>query len=130
RSAMTKRMWWLAALVAPLLVAGLGYGALRYMTAVPGKPHRGELPPLTAEEAALATALKRHIATIAAREHNIARYDELEKVALYIEATLESFGYTVGRQEFTADGKRVRNIDVTIAPPAGTPGPEVGVVAA
>ena len=110
---MTKRMWWLAALAVPLLVAGLGYSALRYMTAVPGKPYRGELPPLTTEEIALATALKRHIATIAAREHNIARYDELERVARYIEATLESFGYTVGRQEFAADGKRFRNIDVT-----------------
>ena len=127
---MTKRMWWLAALVVPLLVAGLGYGALRYMTAVPGKPHRGELPPLTAEETALATALKRHIATIAAHEHNIAHYDELEKVARYIEATLESFGYTVGRQEFTADGKRVRNIDVTIEPPAEKSDPEVVVVGA
>jgi len=124
-------MWWLAALVALVLAAGLGYGALRYMTAVPGKPHHGELPPLTADETALAAALKRHIATIAAREHNIVRYDELEKVARYIEATLESFDYAVGRQEFTADGKRVRNIDVTIEPAAaGTADPEVVVVGA
>src|SRR5437899_3287262 len=79
---MTKRMWWLA-LVVPLLVAGLGYGALRYMTAVPGKPHRGELPPLTAEESALATALKRHIATIAERKERVVAMYSLETIGFY-----------------------------------------------
>src|SRR5262245_51926051 len=63
------RMWSLATLVVLLLaVAGFGYGALHYMTAVPGQTHSGELKPLTADETALAAALKRHIATIAARE--------------------------------------------------------------
>jgi len=111
-------------------VAGLGYGALHYMTAVPGTPHRGALAPLTADETALAAALKQHIAVIAAREHNVARYDELEKVARYLETTLESYGNAVGRQEFVADGKPVRNIDVTIEPPAGIADPEVVVVGA
>jgi Peptidase family M28 len=120
----------LVAIVLLLAVAGFGYGALHYMTAVPGQPHSGALKPLTADETALAAALKRHIATIAAREHNVAHYDELEKVARYIEATLESFGYTVGRQEFTAERKLVRNIDVTIEPPAAQPDPEVVVVGA
>jgi Peptidase family M28 len=127
---MTARMWWLLALGLPVLIAGLGYGALRYMTAVPGTPHQGALPPLTAEEAALAATLKQHIAVIAAREHNIAHHDELEAVARYLETTLESLGYSVGRQVFTADGKPVRNIDVTIEPPAGRSDPEVVVVGA
>jgi Zn-dependent M28 family amino/carboxypeptidase len=121
-------MWWLALLVIVLLVAGLGYGALHYMTAVPGEPHRGALPPLTAEETELAAALERHIATIAAREHNIAHYDELEKVARHIEATLAAYGYAVGRQDFAVDGKSVRNIDVTIEP--GPSDPETIVVGA
>ena len=118
----------LAILVLFALVAA-GYGALHYMTAVPGTSYRGALPPLTAEEAALAALLERHIATIAAREHNLAHHDELEKVARYIEATLASIGYAVGRQEFFADGKPVRNIDATIEP-AGTSDPEVIVVGA
>ena len=126
---MTTWMWWVAAL-GVLFVAGLGYGALRYVTTVPGEAHAGALPPLTTEETALSTSLKRHIASIAAREHNIAHYDELEKVARYIEATLESFGYIVGRQEFTADGRKVRNIDLTIEPSAGKPDPQVVVVGA
>ena len=103
---MARRMALFAVLVV-LALAAAGYGALHYMTAVPGKPHRGALPPLTPEEVALAASLKRHIATIAAREHNVAHYDELEKVARYIETALASLGYAVGRQEFLADGKTV-----------------------
>jgi Peptidase family M28 len=127
---MARRMVLVAAVLAALALAAAGYGALLYMTAVPGEPHRGALPPLTAEETALAASLKRHIAAIAAREHNVAHYDELEKVARYLEATLVSLGYAVGRQEFPADGKTVRNIDATIEPAAPASDPEVIVVGA
>jgi hypothetical protein len=125
---MARRMSVLAILILLALVAA-GYGALHYVTAVPGTPYRGAPPPLTEEEAALAAVLERHIGTIAAREHNVAHYDELEKVARYIEATLASAGYAVGRQEFVADGEAVRNIDATIEP-AGASDPEVIVVGA
>src|SRR6266545_3005623 len=100
------------------------------MTSVPGEPHRGPLPPLTDEERALSSLLKRHIETIAAREHNVAHLAELEKAARYIEATLESYGYTVNRQSFVADGATVRNIDVVIEPREATSAPEVLVVGA
>ncbi|MFL5071897.1 MAG: M28 family peptidase, partial [Xanthobacteraceae bacterium] len=125
---MLRSVLVLAAVV--LLVAVIGYGALRYMTSVPGEPHRGPLPPLTADEMALATELKRHVETIAAREHNLAHYDELEKVARYIETSLEAYGYAVGRQVFTVEGKPVRNIDATIEASPGTPDPDVVVVGA
>jgi hypothetical protein len=127
---MPARMSLLVILVVLVLAAGLGYGALRYMTSVPGKPHRGALPPLTTEEAALAVSLARHIASIAQREHNIAHYDELEKVARYIEATLSAQGHAPGRQEFVADGRLVRNIDVVVEPPASIRDPEVIVIGA
>jgi Peptidase family M28 len=126
---MARRMSLLAVLLI-LGIAAAGYGALHYMTSVPGKPHTGALPPLTPEEAALAQSLKRHIATIAAHEHNLVHYDELEKVARYIEATLASFGYAVGRQEFLVGGKMVRNIDATVEPAAPNADPEVVVVGA
>jgi len=119
----------LAALILLALLAA-GYGALHYMTAVPGRSHQGALPPLTAEEAALAATLRTHIATIAAREHNVAHYDELEQAARYIETALASFGYAVGHQEFTADGRAVRNIDAVVEPRAGANDPEVVVVGA
>jgi len=112
------------------LVLAAGYGALRYMISVPGESYSGELPPLTDQELALAARLKTHIAAIAAREHNIAHHDELEKVARYIETTLESYGYVVHRQNFAVDDKTVRNIDVIIEPLTGVPAPEVLVVGA
>src|SRR5262245_45696509 len=126
---MARRMSVLTVLILLIVLLAAGYGALHYMTAVPGAPYRGAAPPLTAEEAALAVTLGRHIGTIAAREHNVVHYDELEKVARYIEATLASAGYAVGRQEFVADGQPVRNIDATIEP-AGASDPDVIVVGA
>jgi hypothetical protein len=113
-----------------LTAVAAGYGALRYMMAVPGVPHQGELSPLTPEERTLAAALKKHIEAIASREHNIAHFDELEKAARYIEATLGSYGYAVNRQSYVADGKTVRNIDVIIEPQSGVAAPEVLVVGA
>jgi Peptidase family M28 len=120
----------LGGVIALLVLLAAGYGALHYMTGVPGRSHSGAPPPLTGDERALAVALKRHIQTIAAREHNVHHYDELEKAARYIETTLASYGYSVGRQEFVADGRPVRNIDAVIAPRAGVADPEVVVVGA
>jgi len=62
----------LAAGIAVLVLLAAGYGALHYMTGVPGRSHSGPLPALTEDERALAILLKRHIETIAAREHNLA----------------------------------------------------------
>src|SRR5262249_16073749 len=119
-----------AAIVLVLMLAA-AYGALHYTTGVPGRSHSGPLPPLTDEERALAGVLRRHIETIAAREHNIIRrYNELEKSARYIEATLASYGYSVGRQEFFVDDSPVRNIDVVIEPRADVADPGVIVVGA
>ena len=69
-----------AAIVLVLMLAA-AFGALHYTTGVPGRSYSGPLPPLTDEERALAGVLKRHIESIAAREHNLRHYDELEKVA-------------------------------------------------
>ena len=118
-----------AATVLVLMLAAV-YGALHYTTGVPGRSHSGPLPPLTDEERALAGVLRRHIETIAAREHNIHRHEELERAARYIEAALASYGYSIGRQEFVVDHNPVRNIDVVIEPRADITDPEVIVVGA
>ena len=120
----------LLALTLIVLILAAGYGALHYMTALPGTPHRGALPPLTAEETALAKRLKGHIEIIAAQEHNIDTYEALENAARYIEATLQTLGYEVGRQIFTVRGKPVRNIDAIIQPAPGIAAPDVLVVGA
>jgi len=126
---MTARLLPLLGIIILVLVV-VGFAGLRYMTGVPGRSHRGALPPLTAEEATLAAALKAHIATIAAREHNIAHHAELETVARHIEAALKSHGYVTGAQSFAAGGRTVRNIDAIIEPRAAAPAPETIVVGA
>jgi len=131
---MVRRMLWFFALLIAAVAVVIG-GATYYMTGVPGRSYRGPLPPLTDDERALAPRLKGHIVAIASREHNVAHYDELEKSARYIEATLESYGYAVTRQSFDADDyvsgvKSVRNIEVVIAPRDAGPATETIVVGA
>src|SRR5262245_54007182 len=126
---MARSMLLLAAIGLVVLI-GAGYGALHYMTGVPGTPHHGALPPLTDEERTLAERLKRHIVAIATREHNLDHYDALEDAARYIETTLQSHGYARGRQEFVVYGQPVRNIEATIAPAEGLHDPPVLVVGA
>jgi Zn-dependent M28 family amino/carboxypeptidase len=113
-------------LIVTLLAAG--YAAYHYMVAVPGRPHRGALPPLSAEETALAARLKAHIETIAAREHNLDHYEQLQRVADYLEAQLRAAGHAAVRQTFRARGKDVHNIDAVIE--ASGADPEVIVVGA
>jgi hypothetical protein len=127
--AVTRRsMLILVALLTAIVLAG--YGALHYMTSVPGESHRGALPPLTAEEAALAARLKAHVEIVAAREHNLHTYDALEDAARHIEETLAATGLAVARQEFAVRGKRVRNIEAVVEPAAASADPAVIVVGA
>src|SRR5690348_15829301 len=100
------------------------------MLAVPGASHDGPLPPLSADETALVPRLMRHIETIAARPHNIAHYDELEKSARSIEAALAGYGHAVNRQEFVVDGRTVRNIEIVIEPRDDVRSPQTVVVGA
>jgi acetylornithine deacetylase/succinyl-diaminopimelate desuccinylase-like protein len=102
---------------AVILTAVLAMVALlRYMTVVPGRPHSGPLPALTAEEESLARRLAAHIAAIASRPHNIRHYDELEQAARYIERELVALGYAPSAQVFNVDGRDVRNIEAVIEP--------------
>jgi len=69
----------------------------------------------TAPPLPLAARLEQHVRQIASVEHNTATMAALEKAAVYIETTLTADGYRVARQEYTADGHRVRNLEVSIA---------------
>ncbi|MGI9524330.1 MAG: M28 family peptidase [Hyphomicrobiaceae bacterium] len=71
---------------------------------------------MTANELKTSEHLQRHIETIASAPRNIANFAALNASAAYIESTLDAFGYAVGRQEFSVDGRKVRNIDVTLEP--------------
>jgi hypothetical protein len=92
---------------------------LSYVVAMPGSSCSGALKPLTADERVLVENLRRHVASVASREHNLSHPSELEAAARHIEVTLSSLGYGTAAQRFVVDGKEVRNIEVEVAGGAG-----------
>jgi Zn-dependent M28 family amino/carboxypeptidase len=99
-------------IAAAILVAAVAF-AVWYVTATPGASHRGPLPPLDAGGRKLADDLKKHVIGVASEEHNVAHPEALERSARYIESTLSSLGYAASRQEFTTEGVKVRNLEVS-----------------
>ncbi|WP_166895167.1 M28 family peptidase [Massilia sp. CCM 8734] len=77
-----------------------------------------------AQQADLPARLAGHVRAIASTEHNTGTPAELEKAALYIEATLAAQGYTVRRDEYVFDGHKVRNLEVSISNTAPGKQPE------
>jgi hypothetical protein len=94
----------------------LAIAGASYVTSVPGKSYEGALPALAAAEAATAGRLAAHVRAIASKPHNVEHYEELEKAAAYIEGELRTLGYQPTPQIYQADGRAVRNIEVTIEP--------------
>lgn len=79
----------------------------------------------------LASRLERHVRKIATAEHNSNTPAALEQAARYIEATLAAEGYTVVRQEYTWEGERARNLEVSLASLApGKPPERIFIVGA
>ena len=54
---------------------------LSYMVAMPGSSYSGALKPLTEDERVLVENLRRHVAAVASREHNLSHPSELEAAA-------------------------------------------------
>src|SRR5918999_6434037 len=116
--------------LAALVISGLGVaGALWFMLHVPGRPYRGPLPPIPAEESDLAGRLRRHVEAIASSPHNIRHYSELERAAAYIEETLKNLGYEKSAQSYAVDGRMVRNIAASL-PSRAPEGAETVVIGA
>ncbi len=83
---------------------------------MPGPAHKGGLPPLTAEEAELASRLRRHVTAVANKPHNTRHYPALQQAAAYIESELTALGFETSRQSYDALGHMVANIEATLAP--------------
>src|SRR5262252_5434813 len=96
-----------------VLVLIVGF-AVWFVTATPGASHRGPLPQLDADGPRLADELRKHVAGVASEEHNVAHPEALERSAVYIESALAAMGYSASRQEFQAQGVKVRNLEVTL----------------
>jgi Zn-dependent M28 family amino/carboxypeptidase len=98
--------------VAAILLVAVAFAAW-FMTATPGAPHRGPLPPLDPDGRRLAEDLKKHVVGVASEEHNVAHPEALERSARYIEKALAGLGYSVSREEFETEGVKVRNLEVS-----------------
>ena len=125
---MTAKSFWVARMLFWLALAAATAWLLWYMVRVPGVSHSGALGPLTHEQHDLADNLRRHVAAIASREHNLGRRAALEEAAQYIERTLAEFGYAVASQAVRADPGEVRNIEAGI--PGGARREEILIVGA
>jgi Zn-dependent M28 family amino/carboxypeptidase len=88
---------------------------LWYMVSVPGTSYAGPVRTLSAGEAEIETRLRRHVAAIASREHNMEHPVALEAAAREIEATLADLGYAVAAQRFASLSGEVRNIEVEVS---------------
>jgi hypothetical protein len=102
-------------LLAIVVLAGVAaWLAARAVTSMPGESHRGPLAPARDAERDLASRLRAHVIAVASEEHNVWRPAALERSARYLEATLTGYGHAVSRQEFMAEGVKVRNLEVSI----------------
>lgn len=101
-------------LVAVSLLVALISGGSAVMIRMPGTSHRGPLPSLGPAGAALQDALRRDVEHLAGEigERNLTRYEGLRAAAAFLEASLASAGYAVGRQTYDVDGKACHNLEV------------------
>ena len=97
-----------------LALAGATAWFLWYMVKVPGVSYAGALKPPTETERAIAANLRKHVESIASREHNFLKLAELELAARYIEAALADTGRAVATQRFRSGPVDVRNIEVEV----------------
>lgn len=110
---MKRRLAIAAGVLAVLIAAGIGV-PVGCMVSMPGKSHRGALPPATPDQSALAGRLMGHVEVLAAQigERNLDNPDALERAALYVEEQLASQGWTVARQDFEVGELTTRNLIV------------------
>lgn len=108
---------WIAAV--GIAAAVVGIAGLRFMTGMPGSTHEGLLPPLTADRATLSDDLRRHVELLGGTigERHVWRPPALAQAAGYIEEALAELGYRVNRQDFTARGAAVANVQAEVAGP-------------
>lgn len=117
---MARPRWLLALSIPGALLLGALLVAYFTIVAMPLQTFHGPLPALTQKEQALSTEMRRYVYDLAEEigERNVEHFPQLQGAASYITATLESFGYHVGKEPFVANGKTCWNLVAEI--PGGT----------
>ncbi|MGH8632710.1 MAG: M28 family peptidase [Burkholderiales bacterium] len=107
---------WVGRLIGVALVLLAVVGFVRYMTAMPGRSHRGPLAPLGEREQALRDELRTHVEMLAGTigERNMARMRALNVAADFLRQTFAAMGYEVREQAFRVAGEEVRNLEVEL----------------
>lgn len=111
----------------PALV-GVAIAFVLFMTVMPGKSHRGALPPLAANEQELVLLLRRDVADLATDigARNTLNAGTLDRARALLEKRFTEAGYVPKAQVYDADGVSSANLEVVRA---GT-GEEIVVVGA
>jgi hypothetical protein len=109
---LPNRSGWLRLGFVLIILAGMVWGFVLYMTSMPGQSFSGPLPPLSAEESQIKANLNQHITYLAGEigERNVIAYEPLQKTAQYIEDDLRKLGYDVKSQEYVVQMRKVRNL--------------------
>jgi Peptidase family M28 len=111
---LTGKGWrrWAGLVLGLAVLTAVPLAGLIYSLHMPGKTHRGPLPPLSMEEAQIRDRLATHVQTLAGHigERNLWRYDSLLAAAHYIERTLADLGYVPTDEPFESRGRPVRNV--------------------
>ncbi|HYS43694.1 MAG TPA: M28 family peptidase [Geobacteraceae bacterium] len=97
------------------------------MMQMPGHSHKGPLPPLSRDQAALRDRLRGHVTMLAGEigERNVLHYRALQQAAQYVTSRLRGLGLTVREEPYLVEDKEVVNIEAELK---GTVHPEEIVV--
>lgn len=103
----------------PYLVLGIAVAVMAAWLAtvrMPGRSHRGVLPPPSAREREIAATLERHVRKLAGEigERNVLRRSAYEAAAQHVEASFAAAGLAPRRQTFTVRGIACANVWVEI----------------
>lgn len=86
------------------------------MLRMPGVSYSGDLPPLTAEENLLRSALGEDIQKLGGDigQRNSDYYDNLKAAEQYLESAFKQAGYTVQQQQYSVGGQTFANLEIEI----------------
>jgi len=98
--------------IAPVVLVLLA-ATVPFMILMPGRSHRGALPPLTAGQRALRDRLEAHVRHLAGEigPRNVEEPQALERAARWLEETLQGLGYAPGALRFRCEDLEVRNVE-------------------
>ena len=101
------------ALSAGVLLLMTGYCAMSMPDRTPGEPRK---LPFTEDERKLAARLEKHVRVLGGEigERNLWRPEALEAATSYLEREFRELGFAVKAQEYRAEGRTVRNLEVEI----------------